>query len=140
MPAPFWLDAVYARAVRTTLLAAGMLMLGGPPAAGSVRAGTYRGTTEQGRAITLKVSGHKVGNVHSRVRDSCGQIRAFDFGGVTKVDSNGRFAMSVSFPDAGVVFRGRISGGKVRGMLRLRSAEGGRTCDSGSVTFAARYR
>jgi len=131
---------------KTTLpLAALAALLLAVPADAKVRAGAYKGDTDQNRAVTFKVKGGKVRTFQAGVMTFCsaGGESTFETDAVAnvppiKLKANGRFRWTAPDDTDGVIemtVAGRISGGRARGTVTLRRPHSRYDSGQGMVVF-----
>lgn len=132
-----------------TITAVAAAMFSSAPAALAVSApaaGTYRGSTAEGRAITLTVAQGRVARVDVAVVDYACDLEG-DIGPLAvrvrpgaRIGSSGRFGGSAGPFSERLRIDGRFGRrARVRGSLRLRGTVGtGEPCSSPRISFSAR--
>jgi hypothetical protein len=108
---------------------AGLLVAAGPASAATAP-GSYKGRTDQNRAVTFTVAGGKVRSFQAGVMTFClaGTNSGFETDAVANVppirlDRGGRFSWTAPDDTDGVIemtVTGRIAGGKAKGKIVLR--------------------
>jgi hypothetical protein len=130
---------------RLPILAILIALIAAVPAAAAVKAGSYKGRTDQNRAVTFKVSGGKVKSFRAGVMTFCmaGGDSSFETDAVAnvpaiKVAKNGRFRWTAPEDTDGIIemtVEGRVSGRTAKGKVTLRRPHSSYDSSQGRTMF-----
>jgi hypothetical protein len=145
---------------RAALLASALALVVSGSAGAAVKPGNYRGKTQQGAAVSLKVLNSKKAIIKftwegAALGCSDNQVRNID-GGTTgstqkiSLSRSGKYGFNASLGDAGeFATQGRVSGNKVTGALQVQAKineqealdpNGAIFCDSDIVPYTLKRR